>query len=68
MITLTRAELNRLTVLAARSAESSVKAMAAAQSDAAAELHKLEWENMTSLAEKLEKVIQSDCKRTATGW
>ena len=31
-------------------------------------LHKLEWENMTSLAEKLEKVIASDNKRIAVRW
>ena len=33
-----------------------------------AALHALEYENMAALAEKLERIIKSDCKRIATGW
>ena len=64
MITLTKTELNWLIILAGRSASNN-KALMEQPGQQYAALHKLEYEKMSSLAEKLEKAKNSGKKRIA---
>ena len=64
MITLTKTELNWLIALASRSAEVNKSHMEAPGQKYAA-LHRLEYEKMSSLAEKLEIAKNSGKKRIA---
>ena len=67
MITITKTELRWIKNMVVNSRENS-QALKDLPNQQYAELHKLEYENMATLAEKLEKIISSDCKRIATRW
>lgn len=67
MITLTKTELRWMLNMVVKNRENS-KELKDYPGQQFAALHKLEYENMASLAEKLETVINSDCKRIATRW
>ena len=64
MTTLTKAELRWMLNFVAKSRDNS-KALKDHPGQQYAALHKLEYENMSTLAEKLETVIKSDNKRIA---
>lgn len=62
MITLTKTDLNRLITLASRSGAKS-KALIDKPGQKYAALHKLDYEIMTNLADKLEDIVKSGSKR-----
>ena len=67
MTTISRTELRWLLNMVTKSRENS-KALKDHPGQLYAALHKLEYENMASLAAKLEAVINSDNKRIAVRW
>ncbi len=67
MITITKTELRWILNMVEKDRDSS-KVLKDLPGQHYAALHKLEYENMVTLSEKLETVIKSDCKRVAVRW